>query len=63
MSKMSNEATKIINFMVLQLSSCKYGYRIIVEGCYDTAVENYSMPVPVETKKWIVDKVILMLNK
>jgi len=59
---MSEEATNVISFMCRELSSCKYGYKSIVEGCYDAAIKGYNMTVPNETKDWIVDKVISILD-
>lgn len=60
---MSGEAYKIIQHMCKELSTCKYGYRDIVEGCYTTAVNHYKMAVPVETKECIIEKVISVLNR
>lgn len=59
---MSEEARRIIFFMCKELSTCKYVYESIVEGCYDTASNNHKMIVPIETKEWIVKKVISVLN-
>ncbi len=56
----SNE-NLIIHFMIRKLSSCKYGYRDIVEGCYNAAVENYGF-TPVENKEEVIDKVIEILK-
>lgn len=58
---MSKEAYKIIQFMCRELSTCRHFYRGIVEGCYNTAINNYKMPAAVETKDLIVDKVISVL--
>ena len=59
---MSTEARKIIMFICKQLSTCKYFYKETIEGCYEAAISNYSMIRPIETKEFIVNKVIVTLN-
>ena len=60
---MSQDAYNIIRFMCHQLSTCKYAYKSIVEGCYEAAINNYSMAQPAETKNYIVNKVINIFKK
>ena len=59
---MSEEARMIIHFMCKELSTCKYAYVSIVEGCYATAINIYKMTAPIATKEWVVKKVISILN-
>ncbi len=59
---MSDEAKAIIARMLRELSSCKYGYKGIVEGCFSACVENYGLARPPEDKDEIVDRVIAILN-
>ena len=62
MTEFSNEAKNIMMYMLKELSGMKYGYRIAIEGCYDTAIKNVQMPEPVESKDKIVCEVIRVLN-
>jgi len=59
----SNEARRIMGFMITELSSLKYGYRDIVEGCYQTAITNCGYDKPTESMLVIIDEVIRILNE
>ena len=59
---MSKDGAAIIRRMLTELSSCKYGYRSVVDGCYLTSIGNYGMVEPEETMGSIVDMVIEILN-
>ncbi len=59
---MSVEQSKLMAFMILELSTMKYTYRSIIEGCYEAAITNYGYKKPSESKNVIVDEVIGMLN-
>ena len=37
----SDTANLVIQYMLLNLSSMRYGYDVIVEGCFDSAINNY----------------------
>jgi len=61
---MDINTNKIIIFMIRELSQLKYGYRCIVEGCYDMAINNYKIKEPLDlSKNQIVDKVLEVLNR
>lgn len=60
---MSEEAVKLIGFMLKELSGMTHGYRRTVEGCFDYAVVNHGYDIPKESKEDIVDNVIRILNK
>ena len=49
--------------MLKELSSMNYGYENVVEGCYDTAINNRGYVVPIESKESIVELVITILNE
>jgi hypothetical protein len=49
--------------MLRELSTMKYGYRSVVEGCYDMAISNVGYSKPEESKNDIVDAVIELLNQ
>lgn len=49
--------------MITELSSLKYGYRDIVEGCYQTAITNCGYDKPTESMLVIIDEVIRILNE
>ena len=60
---MTKESRRLISFMLKELSQLKYGYRVIVEGCYDMAINNYHLEEPTElSKDQIIDKVLEILN-
>ena len=60
---MTVNTDKIIIFMIRELSQLKYGYRCVVEGCYDMAINNYHLEEPTElSKDQIIDKVLEILN-
>ena len=52
----------VIGRIVRELNECKYGYRAIVEGCYEACINNYLLEKPEESKGVIVDKAIEILN-
>ncbi len=45
---MSEEAKRIMSYMLRELSNMKYGYIGIVEGAFDTAINYYKMTIPIE---------------
>ena len=51
---------KLMAWMLRELSSMTHGYFMVVEGCYDAAVNHYGF-LPTSTKKEIVDKVMGIL--
>ncbi len=53
---------EIMRFMLRQLSSTKYGYRDVIEGCYDTANKHLEYSESDEVRTAVVDKVIELLN-
>jgi len=59
---MTNTANTLIHWMVGEMSTMTYGYRDIVEACYETAVMYRGFHAPTESKEVIVDKVIEILN-
>jgi hypothetical protein len=61
-AEMTQEARKLMAFVIRELSTLKYGYKTIVEGCYDVAIQKYKFAVPIESKAEIVNKVIECLN-
>ena len=58
---MSEEAKRIMAFMLKGLSGMSHGYRQTVEGSFDCAIENYGYVIPSESKDDIVNKVIRIL--
>ena len=60
---MSDEAVKLMAFMLRGLSGMGHGYRAIVEGSFDCAIMNHGYDIPKESKKEIVDNVIRILTK
>ena len=61
---MTKESMRLISFMLKELSQLKYGYRCVVEGCYDMAINNYHLEEPTElSKDQIIDKVLEILNR
>jgi len=59
----SPEFKTIVLWMVKELSGCRYGYRNIVGGCYDTMVEHKGFTPPPEGKEACVNRVIEILNR
>jgi len=59
---LSEEGRKIARWMLQELSQLKYGNRVVVEGCFDAAIDNYAFVAPPESKSIIVDKTLRMLN-
>lgn len=53
---------EIMRFMLRQLSSSKYGYRDVIEGCYDVANRHFEYSNSDEVRKTVVDEVIKILN-
>jgi radical SAM superfamily enzyme with C-terminal helix-hairpin-helix motif len=54
---------ELIRVMVKELSSLKYCYKEIVEGCYDLLTENYNIPKPKEkTKEEVVEEVMQLFK-
>jgi hypothetical protein len=50
--------------MIKELSQLTYGYRVIVEGCYDTTINNYKIEKPSDlSKDQIIDKSLEILNR
>jgi len=60
--KWSSEALQLMAFMISELSTMKYGYRDIVEGCYWMSIKNCAFPKPEESIDIIVDEVIRILK-
>ena len=61
---MTKESIQVISFMIKKLSQLKYGYREIIEGCYDMAINNYNIEEPTDlSKNQIIDKVLEILNR
>ena len=60
---MTETANKIIFFMIKQLSTFSHGYKEIVEGAYDAAINNYGYEAPIEGKDKIVNKVLDILAR
>jgi len=58
----SDTANLVIQYMLLNLSGMSYGYAMVVEGCFDSAIENYGYEKPDETKKEICEFVKDILN-
>lgn len=60
---MDSDARKLMTIMIKKLSSLKYGYRVVVEGCYNALIGNYGIKISTSsTKEEIIDKVISILN-
>jgi hypothetical protein len=59
---MTKEATTLISIMVNRLSSSTHLYRETVEGCYDLYVDHSDVEKPEESKDFIIDKVLDVLN-
>lgn len=59
---MSEKKKKILSFMIRKLSTMKYGYRDIVEGCYLAAIKNYHYVAPEEGMDDVVDSAISILK-
>ena len=61
---MDINTSKLMMFMIKELSQLTYGYRVIVEGCYDTTINNYKIEKPSDlSKDQIIDKVLEILNR
>ena len=58
----STEARNIIQFMIKEMSSLKYGYKFVAVGCYQTAINAYHFPLPRESQEEIVDAAIVLLR-
>ncbi len=58
----TEEANQVIQFMLLNLSNVKYGPMNIIQGCFDTAVNNYGYGKPIEPKDEICEFVKDILN-
>ena len=59
---MSIDGQNVLVFMLRNLTTMKYAYRCIVEGCFDNAL-NHGHKVPPESKDEIVDEAIKLLNE
>jgi hypothetical protein len=59
----SQEGRTLMYHMIKELSSLKYGYRTVVEGCYDTLINNCGLKRPMESKSEIVVNVIDILGR
>ncbi len=59
---MSSECISLITWMMKELSTTTHFYKEIVSGCYDAAIENYGFTKPVESKGFIIKKVIDTFN-
>lgn len=60
---MSNEKYLIMTFMLRELSSMKYCYKSVIDGCFDTAVNNKGYAMPSEGKENVVSDVTDKLNE
>jgi len=61
---MTKESRRLISFMIKELSQLKYGYHVIVEGCYNMAINNYKIEEPSDlSKDQIINKVLDVLNR
>lgn len=59
---LSADAESLITHMIKEISSMKYFYQSIADGCYDASINNFGMNKPVECKSTIVNLVIKQLN-
>ena len=53
----------LVAHMVRELSTMKYFYAEIAEGCYDAAINNKGYAKPKESKESIVKEAINVLNQ
>ena len=58
----SDDANQIVQFMLLKLSSIKYGPISIIRVCFDNAIHNYGYCIPIEPKDSICEFVKDILN-
>lgn len=58
----SVEGRYLVYHMLSHLLSLKYGYKKIIEGCYETAINNFKLDRPPEEKFIIVNFVLWKLN-
>ena len=56
-----NTSNAVLTYMLKELSSMTYGYKNIVEGCYDDAIR-HGLAVPPEGKDAVVNRAIAILN-
>ena len=59
---MTTEACKLIIYMVKEISAFTRAPKIIIEGCYDAAIFNYSFEEPEEGKEVVVAEVMRILK-
>lgn len=59
---MSNEAYKMISFIIKELSGMPHAHRSVIDGCYEAAIFNYHLKKPEESKDFIIEKVLMVLN-
>jgi hypothetical protein len=58
----TKEANTLMMIMIRELGTCKYLYKEIIEGCYDTYINNNHITKPSESKEAICDKVLDVFN-
>jgi len=61
--KWSDEASIIIRWMIKELSTLKYFYREIAQGCFRSSYKNYRMKKPIETEDEIINFVIKTMKE
>jgi hypothetical protein len=60
---MSNEKYLIMTFMLRELSTMKYCYKSVIDGCFDAAVNNKGYAMPTEGKESVVEYVTIKLSE
>jgi len=59
---MTTEASKLIMWMVKEISTFTHAPKIVIEGCYDAGIFNYSFEEPEEGKEVVVAEVMRILK-
>jgi hypothetical protein len=54
---MTDDAYKLIHFMVKEMMTLKYYYKFVIEGCYERATRNYGFSEPKEGRDFVIKKV------
>lgn len=57
-----SKINRMLTFLIGNLSSCKYLYRNIIEGCYQTAIDYSHYDEPDEGMDFVVDKFLHIMS-
>ena len=60
--ELSKSGYAVVTRMLAESTSLKYGYKSIIEGCFDYCIRRYGMEVPPEPKDVIVSQVMEILK-